>query len=250
MTKNKNLKNKKGKMKTILLFVLIILSGAFAALSSIILNNNEVAFTKKKPTEVINKVKNMLAKGEGFKLTQKHNKSVVKTDKQLPIAVKQKTLDGAKDKSIEEKKEIITNTNNETNRAKDKISDSDKKKALDKIRSEVEKSKQVTDEKEKNTKDVQVQAVNKRLALIKVQGELKVAYSQVELPKEKQVLSIMISAVGKLEANPSYNSKPDQAYAKSIYNKLDADSKNDIKLALFTNIYKPSIPELKASLGL
>lgn len=125
-----------------------------------------------------------------------------------------------------------------------------KKKGLEKIRAEVKKSRQVTQKKEENTLDTQVQAANKRLALNKVNGELKDAYSKVESSKEKQVVSIMILAVGKLQSNPSYNSTSDQIIVKAMYRKLDSKSKDRLKIALFTSINEESVEELKKSFGL
>ena len=182
------------------------------------------------------------------------NKILCTVENHKRLAVSQKRdhniIEETKDKSIEEKRKIIINNYSKINKATDKTSDNGKMKELEKIRLEVEKSKQLTEEKEKNTDDIQVQAANKRLALNKVHDELKVAYSQVESTKEKEVLSIMIEAVGKLKANPSYDSSADQVYAKSIYNELDSDSKNNIKNVLFYNIDGDSVSQLRKSLGL
>ncbi|MCB2295593.1 hypothetical protein LGK95_19115 [Clostridium algoriphilum] len=121
---------------------------------------------------------------------------------------------------------------------------------LKRIRAEVERSRLAAQEKEKNTQDALVQAANKRLALTKVYDELKVAYSQVESSKEKQMLSIMISSVGRMKSNPSYNSSQDQATVKSIYGKLDSNSQERVKIVLFTNVDGDSIRELRQSFGL
>ena len=152
-------------------------------------------------------------------------KTAIDTGKELVI-VQQETQSGTKDVNKAEKKNLET------------------------IRAEVEKSRQVTQEKEDNTLDTQVQAANKRLALIKVDGELKDAYSKVESSKEKQVISIMILAVGKLQSNPSYNSTADQVTAKTMYSKLDSESKDRIKIALLTSINGKSIEKLRQSFGL
>jgi len=72
----------------------------------------------------------------------------------------------------------------------------------------------------------------------------------VDSSKEKQMISIMISTVGKLMSNPSYNSSPDQATIKSIYSKMDSDSKERVKIVLFTNVDGESIRQLKQSFGL
>lgn len=133
--------------------------------------------------------------------------------------------------------------------------DSEKKKELDKIRAEVEKSKQAVVKNEQETtvekeKDTQDQIETKRASLTKVNGELKGAYSQVDSPKEKQVLSKMILTVGKLKSDPSYDSTSDQASVKSIYRTLDSDSQNRIKIALFMNVDSDSIPQLRQSFGL
>ncbi|MBU3176191.1 hypothetical protein KPL47_07390 [Clostridium estertheticum] len=212
MTKNKRIKKYNQKKKKILSLSLIILLGVFVVFLSMISTNSKVNLRKTNSTEGLNKNKNTLVKGGVLKITQKDA--------------------------------------DESKKAEDKTSDIDKKKELEIIRNEVEKSKYVTREKEKNTKDVLVQAANKRLLLIKVHGELKNAYSLVESQKEKQVISIMISTVGKLKTNPSYDFKADQASIRSIYNKLDSDSKSDIKNAILCNIDRDSIIQFKKIFGL
>ena len=88
----------------------------------------------------------------------------------------------------------------------------------------------------------------KRLALIKVHDELKGAYSQVESSKEKQMISTMISTVGKLKSNPSYDSSQTKLLL-NLFIVINSDSKNRIKIALFTNVDGDSIGELKQSFG-
>ncbi|MBU3154200.1 hypothetical protein LL037_00910 [Clostridium estertheticum] len=212
MTKNKRIKKYNQKRKKILSLSLIILLGVFVVFLSMISTNSKVNLRKTNSTEGLNKNKNTLVKGGVLKITQK---------------------------DVEESK-----------KAEDKTSDIDKKKELEIIRGEVEKSKYITREKEINTKDVLVKAANKRLLLIKVHGQLKNAYSLVESQNEKQVIAIMISTVGKLETNPSYDFKTDQASIKSTYNKLDANSKSNIKNAILCNIDGDSITQLKKSFGL
>lgn len=200
-------------------------------------------------------------------LKNTYNKGLAETDKQLQVVQQdtqkasdesnkykeikqsQNILEETKGKTTEEKKEIIIANNNEIHRTYDKTFDSDKNKELDKIRSEVEDSNQVTVKKEKNTKDIEVQAANKRLELLKVHDELKCAYTQVDSTKGKQLILLMISTVSKLESNPYYNSSSDQASAKAIYIKLNADIQNDIKIALQCNIDGESVPKLKKTFG-
>ncbi|MCB2358982.1 hypothetical protein [Clostridium estertheticum] len=212
MTKNKRIKKYNQKKKKILSLSLIILLGVFVVFLFIISTNSKVNLRKMNPTEGLNINKNTMVKGGVIKITQK---------------------------DVDESK-----------KAEDKTLGIDKKKELEIIRGEVEKSKYVTREKERNTKDVLVKAANKRLLLIKVHGDLKNAYSLVESQKEKQVIAIMISTVGKLETNPSYNFKTDQASIKSTYNKLDVNSKSNIKNAMLRNIDGDSIIQLKKSFGL
>ena len=210
MTKNKRIKKYNQKKKKILSLFLVILLGVLVVFLSMISTNNKVNLRKMNSTEDLNK--NTQVKGGVLKIIQK---------------------------DVDESK-----------KAEDKTSGIDKKKELEIIRGEVEKSKYITQEKEKNTKDVLVQAANKRLLLIKVHGKLKNVYSLVESQKEKQLISIMISTVGKLETNPSYDFKADQASIKSTYNKLDSHSKSDIKNAILCNIDGGSITQLKKIFGL
>ena len=173
MAKNKKIKKYTEKGKTKQSVSLIVLLGVLLAFLYIILGNSELTFSKIKIMEFLNKDKSIQAKGSISKLNQK---------------------------DVDEIK-----------RSENKTSDINKKKELQIIRGEVQQSKNVTQKKEKNTNDVQVQAANKRLALIKVNDELNNAYTQVDSPKEKQVLSIIISTVGKLVDNPSYNFKSNKA---------------------------------------
>ncbi|MBW9170168.1 hypothetical protein [Clostridium estertheticum] len=209
MTKNERIKKYNHKKKKILSLSLIILLGVFVVFLSIILTNSKVNIRKTNSIEGLNKNKNTMGKGGVLKITQK---------------------------DLDESKKV-----------EDKTSGIDKKKELEIIRGEVEKSKYITRKKEINTKDVLVKAANNRLLLIKVHGELNNAYSQVQSQKEKQVISIMISTVGKLETNPSYNFKTDQASIKSTYNKLDYNSKSNIKNSILRNIDEDSITQLKKS---
>lgn len=159
----------------------------------------------------------------------------------------QNTIESAKGKSIEEKKKVINDTINKIDKAINKTEDSEKKKELEKIKSEVEKAQQVTAEKEKKSQE---KTEIKRTALKKVQNELSGAYSQVETPKEQQIISIMLSTVGKMVANPSYDSAADQARVKSIYSTLDAEGRKRVKGALFSNVGGDSIGELRQAFGM
>jgi len=156
------------------------------------------------------------------------------------------------------------------------VNETKKNKELEEIRAEVEKSKAATVEKEKlATEEIKKQTIeankkgpidangkeNKKenngvalesngVALAKVNDELGDAYSQVETPKEQQIIGAMRSTVSKLEADPSYDSSADQASVKAMYHKLDEDSKNRIKIALFINVDSDSIAQLRQTFGL
>jgi len=149
------------------------------------------------------------------------------------------------------------------------VNETKKNKELEEIRAEVEKSKEATVEKEKlATQEIKKQTIeankkvpidangkenkkgNNGVALAKVNDELGDAYSQVETPKEQQIIGAMRSTVSKLEANPSYDSSSDQASVKGMYHKLDDDSKNRIKIALFINVDSDSIEKLRQTFGL
>lgn len=147
----------------------------------------------------------------------------------------------------------------ENSEAKSKSTDntenSDKQKILEKIRAEVETSKQaaISEEKhdrEANRKEPQQQEQTTMTVLEKVNDELGGAYSQVKTPKEKQIISKMRETVSKLQNDASYNSSSDQASVKKSYSKLDEESKSRIKFALFTNIDGDSIGKLRQIFGL
>ena len=159
----------------------------------------------------------------------------------------QDTIQTMKGKSIEEKKKVISDTINKIDDTINKTSDAEKKKELEKIKSEVEKAQEVTVEKEKKSQE---QAEIKRTALRKVEDELSGAYSQLQTSKEQQIISIMLSTVNKMVANPSYDSSYDQATVKSIYSTLDSASKNRVKGAIFSNVGGDSIGELRQAFGM
>ena len=73
-------------------------------------------------------------------------------------------------------------------------------------------------------------------SLSKIQEELGAAYSQVDTPKEQQIISIMQLAVNKLKADKNYDASLDQVAVKAIYNKLDEGSKNRFKFVIFSNV--------------
>ena len=159
----------------------------------------------------------------------------------------QNTIESVKGKSIEEKKKVISDTIDKIDKAINKTGDSEKKKELEKIKSEVEKAQQVTAEKEKKSQE---QTEIKRTALAKVQDELSGAYSEVQTSKEQQIISIMLSTVSKMVANPSYDSSSDQASVKAIYGTLDANSRNRVKGAIFSSVGGDSIGELRQAFGM
>jgi molecular chaperone DnaK (HSP70) len=159
----------------------------------------------------------------------------------------QSTIKEVKGKSIEEKKKVISDTINKLDKVIDKTTNSDKKKELEKIKTEVEKAQKVTAEKEKKSEE---QAEIKRTALAKVGSELSGAYSQVENSKEQQIISIMLSTVSKMVDNPSYNSSSDQAYVRDIYSTLDPEARSRVKGAIFSSVAGDSIGELRQAFGM
>ena len=145
------------------------------------------------------------------------------------------------------------------------MNESKKNKELEEIRAEVQKSKVATEEKEKlatqQIKKQTMEANNKQTidtaksdasiaTLAKVNKELGDAFSQLEAPKEQQIIGTMRSTVSKLEADSTYDSASDQALVKAMYHKLDEDAKTRIKIALFMNIDSDSIGQLRKTFGL
>ncbi|MGH4140344.1 hypothetical protein [Clostridium sp.] len=131
-----------------------------------------------------------------------------------------------------------------------KTENSDKQRVLEKIRAAVETSKQsaIAEEKENtesSRKEPDKQRQNNLTVLDKVNDELGDAYSQVETPKEKQIISKMRENVSKMQEDASYNSSTDQESVKDSYSKLDKESKGRVKVALLTNIDVDSIGQLK-----
>ena len=159
----------------------------------------------------------------------------------------QAILENAKGKSIEEKKKIISDSITKIDVAIGTVTDSNKKKELEKIKAAAEKAQALAAEKEKI--DNQQNAATSA-ALANVKNDLSGAYSQVQTSGEKQMLSIMQSTMSKMASNPSYNSGSDQASVKAIYSTLDAQSKIRFKSALATNVNSNNISVLRQVFGL
>lgn len=168
------------------------------------------------------------------------------TEKQN-IKLIQSNIQGVKGKSIEEKRKAISAAIDNIEKTIGKTSDIEKKKELELIKAEVEKVKK--DAEEKATK-AQQQTDIKRIALTKVKSGLSGAYSQVGSQKEQQIISIMLSTVNKMVADPSYDSSSNQASVKSIYSTLDVDSRNRVKSALFSSVAGDSLNDLRQAFGL
>lgn len=232
------LKNR-GFKKNKLIGVVIIIIGIIAIFAYSILYNGGLALKKNNFTVAINKQVDIVDKK-----IQKNIVDVIEAQKEK-LKESQNNIEKAKGDSV------------------DTTEDSEKNRDLEKIRAEVQKSKQDTVKKEKaateeikketidaNGKESQEQTQTNRVALAKVYKELGVVYAQVESPNEHQIISIMLSTVSRLEADQSYDSSSDQASAKAIYSKLDDDSKNRIKFQLFTNVDGDSIVQLRQAFGL
>lgn len=229
--------------KNKLIGTLIILFGIMAIFAYIILYKSELTFKKTNFTEAINKQVTMVDKKiQNYKVAVKER-----------IIESQNKLEKAKGKFI------------------DTTKDSEKSSELEKIRAEVERSKDATVEEEKletekiksqtkqanksssideSIKEAEKQARANRDALVKANHELGEAYLQVESPKEQQLIAELRSSVSKLQADPSYDSSSDQASLKANYSKLEEDSKNRIRVALITNVHEDSIKHLKKAFGL
>lgn len=156
-------------------------------------------------------------------------------------------VEGAKGKSIVEKKEIISDSINKIDEVISETTDSEKKKELEKIRLEAEKAQKAAEEKENISKQ---QNETRRVALIKAQGDLSGAYSQVGSSKGKQIISIMSSSMGAMASDPAYNSSSNQATVKSLYSTLDSASKNEFKSALITNVDQDNLSLLRQIFGI
>jgi len=173
--------------------------------------------------------------------------TVLMTDKEKQsIGAIQSTIEGVKGKSIEEKKKVISDTINKLNSTIDKTVDAEKKKELEKIKAEVEK---VNKDAAQKVLNAEKQTETKRIALTKVKNELNGAYGKVVNSKEQQIISMMISSISKMAANPAYDSSSDQALVKSIYASLDGDSRNRVKAALITSVGGDSIGDLRQAFG-
>ena len=223
-------------------------------INSLKVKNNRISGTAEKPSAKI-------------PFEDMDTKNVQEIDKQL-VTVKQKiqsvtslmnneekakatqllnTIDGVHGKSIEEKKKVINDINNTVNEFKNKSSSSEKEKKIEKISTEVKKIEKVTGEKEKESRN---QKEVKRDSLAKAQNDLKGAYSHVKTSKEQKVILKMQSTVSKMKSNPSYDARSDQASVKDSYSKLDADSKDRVKNALFKNINRGNAEQLRKASGL
>ncbi|MBU3158329.1 hypothetical protein KPL37_00890 [Clostridium frigoris] len=159
----------------------------------------------------------------------------------------QDIIDNSKGKSIEEKKQIISKGLNQINGAISNASDSTKKKELEGIRAQAEKAQKLAVEKAKVS---QTQNATKSASLIKAKDDLSSAYSQAGTSKEKQMISMMQTSMGKMASNSSYNSSSDQASVKSIYSTMDTQSRNKFKYTLAANVDATNLSVLRQVFGI
>ncbi|MCB2295595.1 hypothetical protein LGK95_19125 [Clostridium algoriphilum] len=223
-------------------------------LTSIKIRDNKILVIAAKPDTIMSK-------------EDLNNASVNEIDKQLDI-IKQKiqsatgfmnneekakadeilaSINGVKGKSITEKKKVISNINNVLNEETKLATNSEKKKQLAKISTEVSKVQMVTEEKGKKSQE---KTEANRASLAKAKKGLSEAYVEVKTAKEQQVISKLQSTVGKMETNQSYDSTSDKVSIKSSYSTLNSASKDRVKYALFTNVDQKNIRQLKQIFGL
>lgn len=163
---------------------------------------------------------------------------------QQKIKELQNDIDGVKDKSIEEKKEVLSNVINKLDIVINDSLESEKKKELEKLKVEAEKTAQ------KKEKKAQEQKSTRQISLIKAKNELSNVYSQVETSTEQKLISMMRSTLGKMISNPLYNSTSDKASIISIYETLNSTSQFRVKSALFWNIDGDTMGQLRQAFGL
>jgi uncharacterized protein YpmS len=124
----------------------------------------------------------------------------------------------------------------------------EEKDKIKEIKNTIERVKGKSTEQKK--KEAEEQRKIKVAALTKILNGLSNAYSRVETSKEQEIISIMLLTVSKMIENTSYDSSVDQASVASIYNTLDADSKNRVRCAIFWSVGGDNIRELKQAFGL
>lgn len=159
----------------------------------------------------------------------------------------QNIIDAANGKSVGEKKQIISDAISKLNEVINKTTDNAKKQELEKIKAAAEEAQKVAAEKEKVSQE---QNKTRSVALTKAQSDLSGAYSQVDTSREKQIISIMQSTMGKMAADSAYNSAPEQASVRSMYSTLDPSSKNKVKYALATNVEASNLQLLRQIFGI
>ena len=156
----------------------------------------------------------------------------------------QNDIDGVKGKSIEEKKKVLSDVIKRLDKAINDSRKNEKKKELEKLKAEAEKTAQ---KKEKKSKE---QRAIRQISLIKAKNELNNVYSQVVTSKEQKLISMIRSTLSKMISNPLYNSAADKASIISSYETLNATSKFRVKSALFWNIDRDTIGQLRQAFGL
>lgn len=86
--------------------------------------------------------------------------------------------------------------------------------------------------------------------LIKISGQLSSAIVSLNNSKEQQVISMIQSSINSTISNPSHNFNGDIVAVKSMYNKLTQSQKNNIKVAIISNVDARSANQLRNAFGL
>lgn len=89
---------------------------------------------------------------------------------------------------------------------------------------------------------------NKAL-LIKASSQLNGVYTSVSSTGERQIVSSMISVIGKMINNSNYPFKAEADQTKGSYSKLSQAEKDDLKNAMMNNMDMQTVKKLKAIFG-
>ncbi|MBM7869828.1 hypothetical protein JOC70_001298 [Clostridium pascui] len=145
------------------------------------------------------------------------------------------------DKSLSSNsQEILQNIVKDIDNISKNIKDGSKKQEVEKVKEEVNKKQE----------EINKNLAQAKTSLARLSGQLSAAQGAVTSSGGRQAIGILISTTSKMASNPSYNYGGDAAAARSIYNKLTAQEKAQVKNAIFSNVDMSNVSQIRQLLGM
>lgn len=204
-----------------------------------------------------------------FKAVKDPKASLTKLEEDLAKLSTLTTNEQEKEKiniAIEDVKTAVKNNNssietldkvkNELIDIAEKVADEQTKKEIgaikenvEKVKNEVENNEQASNSEQSSQNNNNAQA-SRQQALSKVYSQLSGAAGSLPTAQERAVIERMLSTIGMMQSNPSYNYGGDEGAVKAIYSKLTPEQRNRVKSAIYSSVDSKTIVELRNAFGI